>query len=62
MVFPDKYFLMPNTDNTIKCCGLISHWEFYPKAEGTIIFQIWKFESGSSYKLIGSNQIDVTGM
>ncbi|XP_048731015.2 uncharacterized protein LOC125648132 [Ostrea edulis] len=55
----NRYFLMPNTDNTIKCCGLISHWEFYPKAEGTIIFQIWKLESGSSYKLIGSNQVEV---
>ncbi|XP_061183247.1 uncharacterized protein LOC133191512 [Saccostrea echinata] len=55
----DKYFLMPDTDNTIKCCGLISHWEFYPKAEGTVFFQIWKLISGTSYELIGSNQVDV---
>ncbi|XP_048778822.2 uncharacterized protein LOC125682357 isoform X2 [Ostrea edulis] len=43
----------------INCCGIISAWEFYPCALGTVEFMVWTKKSGTTYELKGINRVEI---
>jgi hypothetical protein len=45
----------------INCCGVISAWEFYPCAVGTVEFIVWTKKSGTTYEIKGINRVEIIG-
>ena len=56
----DKLYILDDDVYTVSCCGLISHWEFYPIRSGTVDFLVWR-PNGTSYNLVGYNTVSVRG-
>merc|ERR1712150_51283 len=47
-----------NTGYKIGSDGVISKWEYQAGSASGVILQVWRFVSGTNYKLIGQNTVD----
>lgn len=54
-------YLMLDVNWQIHCCEVISSWEFVPKVDGEIEFQIWRKKTAIKYEVISKVNYTVTG-
>ncbi|KAK3576699.1 hypothetical protein CHS0354_024311 [Potamilus streckersoni] len=53
-------YQMTSSQYTFDCCGVIDQWQAYLGNNGTIIYQVWRLTSGTTYKLVGENSYTAT--
>ena len=56
--------MMFHSEFKYDCCGFIYKWEFCATktyTSGTFDAQVWRFDSGNLYNLVGYNTLTPTG-
>ena len=59
--FTGYIVFMRDSRSQMRCCGLISHWEFNATKTGQIRFGVWRQINNNRYEMVGENVVDVNG-
>ena len=50
-----------DTSQQVRCCGVITRWEFNATKTGQIRFSVWREVSSNNYQMVGENVVNVDG-